>query len=229
MSKLRYIVMKEKDGNKAIANKFKKWLQVIVKLNNGNFTFAIPITRLTSIKSLSKNETAAEQFALYISQKVQQKMNEVECSEQFSIEEWSTHLNLMSDAIAQMEGYLAAPTYEKKQILWEFLRQIDSLQGDDYRNVHWTTVHFVRSGYLLKLDYALRCFIEQDFPYLVYKLAREYVECYEPSYGSGLIPDSVPMLLEVAEFWCNYYFDCSLSEKFPQEFLEIKQGGKINE
>ncbi len=59
--------MKEKDGNKAIANKIKKWLQVIVKLNNGDFTFALPITRLTSIKSQSENETAAEQFALYIS------------------------------------------------------------------------------------------------------------------------------------------------------------------
>ncbi|NET11860.1 MAG: hypothetical protein F6K08_02890 [Okeania sp. SIO1H6] len=214
--------MKQKGANKAIANKIKKWLQVIVELNHGDFTFALPITRLTSIKSLSKNETAAEQFAFYISQKVQQKMNEAECSEQFSIEEWSTHLSLMSDAIAQMEGYLAVPTYEKKQILRKFLREIDSLQGDDYRNIHWTTVHFVRSGYLLKLDYALRCFIEQNFPYWVYKLAREYVECYEPSYGSGLIPDSVPMLLEVADFWCNYYFDCSLSEKFPQEFLEIK-------
>ncbi len=94
-------------------------------------------------------------------------MNEAERSEQFSIEEWSTHLSLMSDAIAQMESYLAVPTYEKKQILRGFLREIDSLQGDDYRNVHWTTVHFVQSGYLLKLDYALRCFVKQDFPYWV--------------------------------------------------------------
>ncbi|MDY7008149.1 MAG: hypothetical protein SWX82_30525 [Cyanobacteriota bacterium] len=108
--------MNQKGAKKAIANKIKKWLQVIVKLNNGDFTFAIPITRLTSIKSLSENETAAEQFALYISQKVQQKMNEVERYEQFSIEEWSTHLNVMSDAIAQMESYLAAPTSEKKTI-----------------------------------------------------------------------------------------------------------------
>ncbi|NEO52616.1 MAG: hypothetical protein F6K54_05720 [Okeania sp. SIO3B5] len=68
--------MNQKGANKAIANKINKWLQVIVKLNNRDFTFAIPITRLTSIKSLSKNETAAEQFALYISQKIQQKMNE---------------------------------------------------------------------------------------------------------------------------------------------------------
>lgn len=59
--------MKQKGANKAIANKIKKWLQVIVELNHGDFTFALPITRLTSIKSLSKNETAAEQFALYIS------------------------------------------------------------------------------------------------------------------------------------------------------------------
>lgn len=112
--------MNQKGANKAIVNKINKWLQVIVKLNNGDFTFALPITSLTSIKSLSKNETAAEQFALYISQKVQQKMNEAERYEQFSIEEWSTHLNLMSDAIAQMEGYLAAPTYEKNNLSGDF-------------------------------------------------------------------------------------------------------------
>jgi len=55
---------------------------------------------------------------------------------------------------------------------------------------------------------------EQDFPYWAYKLAREYVERYQPQYGSGLIPESVPMLLEVAEFWCQHYFGQTLSEKF---------------
>ncbi|MDJ0555227.1 MAG: hypothetical protein QNJ68_12455 [Microcoleaceae cyanobacterium MO_207.B10] len=118
--------MSKKATDKLISNKIKKLLQVIIELQNGNFTFALPITRLTSIKSLSEKETAAEQFALYLAQKVQQQMNKAEPFEQFTQEEWSTHLSLMSDAIAQMENYLAAPTYEKKQSLWGLLTEINS-------------------------------------------------------------------------------------------------------
>ena len=215
--------MKQKGTKKAIANKIQKWLQVIGQLNNGNFICAIPINRLRSIKSLIPNETTAEQFALYLSQKVQQNMNETERYEEFTSKEWSIHLSFISDAIAKMEGYLADPTYENKQSLRGLFKRINSLQSDNYLRVHWKTIRFVRSGYLLKLDYALRCFVEQDCPDWVYKLVRVYVQSYEPSYGSGLIPSSIPMLIEVAEFWCNYYFDSSLSEKFPQEFLAIKQ------
>ncbi|MCL2934455.1 MAG: hypothetical protein MGG11_20080 [Trichodesmium sp. MAG_R03] len=215
--------MKQKNNKKAIANKIKKWLQVIGQLNNGNFILAIPTNRLRSIKSLIHNQTTAEQFALHVTQKVQQKMYETERYKEFPPQEWLTHLSFVSDAIAKMEGYLADPTDEKKQSLWELLIKINSLQSDHYFKIHWKTISCVCSGYLLKLDYALRCFVEQDCPYWAYKLARVYVGCYEPRYGSGLIPSSIPMLIEVAEFWCNYYFDCSLSQKFPQEFLAIRQ------
>lgn len=81
------------------------------------------------------------------------------------------------------------------------------------------------SGYLLKLEYALRCFLERDFPYWAYKLAREYVEGYEPRYGSGLIPKSVPMLLEVAEFWCQHYFGQPLGQRFPQALPLLERSG----
>ncbi len=97
------------------------------------------------------------------------------------------------------------------------LRDINGLQGDDYRNFRRATVRFVRSEDLLKLDYALRCFLEPDFPYWAYKLAAEYVEGYGLQSGSGIVAESVPRLLEVAEFWCQYYFTRSLSEKFPDE------------
>jgi hypothetical protein len=40
---------------------------------------------------------------------------------------------------------------------------------------------------------------------------------YTSHSGSGIVAESVPMLLEVAEFWCQYYFAQSLSEKFPSE------------
>lgn len=37
-----------------------------------------------------------------------------------------------------------------------------------------------------------------------YKLAREYVEHYAPQYGTGITLESTPILLEIAEFWCQH-------------------------
>jgi hypothetical protein len=218
------IPVKQKGNLAANAVKIKKWVEIAKQLRTEKIIFALPITRLTSIKSLCQDERAAEQFALYLSKRVQQQMNEADCPDYLSPEEWKAHKKLIADAIVQMENYLATPTYEGKQSIWGLLRQIDRLQGNDYRNLPWTTVHFVRSGYLLKLGYALRCFVEQDFPYWAYKLAREYVERYQPQYGSGLIPESVPMLLEVAEFWCQHYFGQTLSEKFPSSYPQSSFG-----
>ncbi|HCF30529.1 MAG TPA: hypothetical protein DEV81_25780 [Cyanobacteria bacterium UBA11049] len=203
-------------GAKPIATKIKKWVETAKQLRTENIIFALPITRLTSIKSLCQDEIAAEHFALYLSKQVQKQTKDASCPSNLSPSEWEIHKTLIADAIAIKERYIENPTYEGKQSLQRLLRQIDELQGDDFRNVHWTTVHFVKSGYLLKLEYAIRCFTERDFPYYAYKLAREYTESYEPRYGSGLIPESVPRLLEVAEFWCNYYFGQNLNQKFPQ-------------
>ena len=74
----------------------------------------------------------------------------------------------MNDAIALMQSYLDNPNYESRQSLRNLLRDIDGVQGDDYRNFRWTTVRFVRSGGLLKLEYALRCFVETGFSYWAY-------------------------------------------------------------
>jgi hypothetical protein len=49
-----------------------------------------------------------------------------------------------------------------------------------------------------------------------YKLAREYTELYKPESGTGLIPESAKMLLEIAEFWCQYFWGQNLAEKFPK-------------
>jgi hypothetical protein len=205
--------MKQNNQQRTIANKIKKWIKTTKEVEKTRF--AIPITRLTSIKSLCVDEIAAEKFALYITQQVQQQMNQVSCPEHFTNEEWEQQKQLVNEAIALMQSYLDSPSDESRQFLKNLLRDIDGLQGDDYRNFRWTTVRFVRSGDLLKLEYALRCFVETDFSYWAYKLAKEYVEGYGLQSGSGIIAESVPMLLEVAEFWCQYYFDRSLSEKFP--------------
>ncbi len=142
-------------------------------------------------------------------------MNQATRPEHFTSEEWEQQRELVDEAIWLMQSYLENPSYESRQSLRNLLKDIDGLQGDNYRNFRWTTVRFVRSGDLLKLEYALRCFAESEFPYWAYKLAAEYVERYGLQSGSGIVAESVPALLEVAEFWCQYYFNESLSEKFP--------------
>ncbi len=200
---------------RAIAAKIKKWVEAALELSTNYTGSALPITRLTSIKSFCNDAIAAEKFALYISKLVLQQANDAECPDNTTPEEWEIHENLMTYAIAQMESFLERPTPDRNQSLWSLLKQIDLAQGDDYRNIHWTTVHFVKSGYLLKFHYAICCFVKPQFDYYAYKLARVYTECYAPAYGTGLTPASVPMLLEVAEFWCQYYFEQSLQERFP--------------
>jgi len=214
-----------------ITTKIKKWVEAALELSSNYTGFALPITRLTSIKSLCKvdaqarsdlsSDIAAEQFALYLSKRILQQAKDAMCPDSLTKEEWDVHKSLMTHAIAQMESFLESPTPDKTQSFWGYLKQINQLQGDNYRRVHGTTIHFVRSGYLLKLEYAICCFIKPEFDYYAYRLAREYTECYAPTYGTGLTPASVPMLLEVAEFWCQYYFEQSLDEKFPMLMQEI--------
>ncbi|MDF5725197.1 MAG: hypothetical protein PUP91_33050 [Rhizonema sp. PD37] len=204
-----------------LATKIKKWVEAALELSSDYTGFALPITRLTSIKSLFHDAIAAQKFALYLSKLILQQASDAPCPDNTTPFEWEIHKSLMSDAITQMYCFQESPTSVHTQSLWSLLKQIDSHQGDDYRNVHWTSVHFVNSGYLLKFKYAICCFVKPDFNYYAYRLAREYTECYAPTYGTGLTPESVPMLLEVAEFWCQYYFEQSLDEKFSFLLQEI--------
>ena len=202
--------MPQTKEQKAVANKIKKWLKTAEETKTETRYFGLPITRLTSIKSLCKtDESSAQEFALFIIERVYQKMNEMTCPEWSSLEDWNIDKQLIDDSINQMKNYLQTPILEGKQGFRTRLREIENRQGNDIRRIHGNTIHFVRSGYLLRLEYGLRCFLDYDYPYWAYKLASKYVEKKD-----GITTESVPMLLEVAEFWCQYYFGESLTEKF---------------
>jgi hypothetical protein len=51
--------MNQKIKPAAIAAKIKKWVAAAQKLQTENITFALPMTRLTSIKSLCQDEREA--------------------------------------------------------------------------------------------------------------------------------------------------------------------------
>jgi hypothetical protein len=61
---------------------------------------------------------------------------------------------------------------------------------------------------------------------LGYELAKHYAERYNPSYGTGLIPESAPLLEDIANFWCGYYFGQTL-EQWKDHKGEIKIKNEI--
>ena len=104
--------MKQNKQQLAIAKKIKKWIQATQEVEKARF--AIPITRLTSIKSLCVDEVAAEKFALYIARLVKQQMERANCPEHFSREEWTQQKQLVDEALSLMQSYLESPSYESR-------------------------------------------------------------------------------------------------------------------
>jgi hypothetical protein len=45
----------------------------------------------------------------------------------------------------------------------------------------------------------------EDAGFWAYHAARAYAERYDPQYGTGLIPESAPMMEEIVRFWSEYY------------------------
>ncbi|EKV03370.1 hypothetical protein Lepto7375DRAFT_5665 [Leptolyngbya sp. PCC 7375] len=45
-----------------------------------------------------------------------------------------------------------------------------------------------------------------------YQISRNYAERYNARYGSGLIPESAVLVEDIANFWCQHYFDLPLDE-----------------
>jgi regulation of enolase protein 1 (concanavalin A-like superfamily) len=84
--------MVDKAKGKAIATKIKKWLEAVRELNEGKSRYAISITRLTSIKSFCQDESASQQFALFMAKRIQAHMLASSRPEHHSPEEWQTFL-----------------------------------------------------------------------------------------------------------------------------------------
>jgi hypothetical protein len=57
---------------------------------------------------------------------------------------------------------------------------------------------------------AIHCALAEDTTvagHWAYQAARDYAEQYNPHYGTGLIPESAPLVAVIAEFWRAQYFD----------------------
>ena len=193
----------------AVVPKIRRFAKIAEELRRGK---DFSITRLTTIKSLCNEPDTSAHFVLHFSKLAQKKMESQDCPNYVSPKKWLQYKNLVSEAIIHMENYLEERSNENESILRDLLHKIQELQNE-YDNQRWGPVRIIESNEALLVEYALRCIMSpSDSSYWSYLVAREYAERYDPSYGTGLIPESAPMVKEIADFWCNYYLGKPLNE-----------------
>jgi hypothetical protein len=170
------------------------------------------ITRLTTIKSLCEDPEAAAQFGVHLAVLTQAKMSRRDCPDHLDSTTWTRFQELAADAIGQMENYLAEQTGDKAASLRDVLSALEGAQNR-YEYLEWGPVRIIESSELFLIETAVRCILSPtDSAYWGYRVAREYAERYDPRYGTGLIPESAPMVQEIAEFWCRYHFEKPLNQ-----------------
>ncbi len=79
-------------------------------------------------------------------------------------------------------------------------------EQNEYRTIYGGPVRIIRSKDLLVAEEALRAILRPaEAPTWLYQAARDYSERYNARYGTGLIPESAPMVEEIAGFWRKHY------------------------
>lgn len=199
----------QKSSVSQIAPKIHRLVNVATELQQGNF---FNITRLTTLKSLCEDPKDAAQFALHIAKLTYRKMQDKACPSHLEPEKWEYCKQVVDEAIRRMERYLEGSTEEKRDLVRAWLSDVRAFQ-DRYEKQAWGPVRIIESKDVLIIEQALSCLLQPtasaDWGY---RIARQYAERYNSRYGTGLIPESAPMVEDIADFWCQYHLGKSLRE-----------------
>lgn len=155
-----------------------------------------PITRLTILKGLCQDPKAAEAFAQFLIRQVRKKMQEKQSEQRYRA--------LVNRAVRELGPYLEHPTEDRRERLWSLVHEMEAEQNE-YRNISWGSARIIKSTELLVAETSLRSILRTDeASHRLYQAARDYAERYDPRYGTGLIPESAPMVEDIAKFWRKF-------------------------
>jgi len=155
-----------------------KLILIISDLKNKKYH---EITRLTIFKGPCKDPDRARRFAEYLAMKSFDKISNTE------------EKDLKDLALRGIKAMKNSDT--------RILHEIKEYQNE-YRNTRWAIVRSIISNELLIIEEAIEIHIDDtQIPEKCYKIARSYCETYNPSYGTGLTPDSIEHVEDVYAFW----------------------------
>jgi hypothetical protein len=187
---------------KAVLSRVRKLAQIARDLSEGaDFS----ITRLTILKSLCEDPEVAAHFAVYLAKHTSRRINEMSSPLHLSNSEWRMHNEILERAVERLQSYVERPADPKREELRELLRELESV-NDEYESIPYGMVRIIRDKNVLIVEHAVQCVLSPfSAPSQAYHLARNYAERYDPRYGTGLIPDSAPLVMDIVDFWCDYY------------------------
>ncbi len=176
-----------KQFSKEDSRRLQKLEESLRELKNGTQTY-YPITKLTSIKSLCKNQLVLRLYCIYLSVQVLKHPGKL------PIDVSKKKVKLIINNL----GNRSIGTDEARGLLYK----IRNCQNHT-KTIGWNTVRIIDSNETLVLEHLLQALLSpMDIaPKYAYDATRTYVEMYNAHYGTGLIVDSIPMFEKVIKFW----------------------------
>ncbi len=175
-------------------NQVRKLSKLAEALRQGN---KFHVTRLTIVKSLCAEPEAATTFALFLAQKIQKKMRQKNYPQQFR--------ELVDRAVNELTPYLADPTEERQARLSSLNEEMRSEQKA-YMKSGWNVGRMLKHKDLVLVEECVRSVLSSsEAPFWAYHASKDYAVCFDARYGFGLIPNSAPMVEEIAGFWRDYF------------------------
>ena len=184
-----------------IALKARKLAQMAAKLRQGEH---FPITRLTIIKRLCQKPAVAARFVTHLARLTLNRVNEGQGRTRQPLNaDADRRRELMTEAVGVLEQSLnsrAASVRERLLKLFGKMRQ----EQNEHKKIPFGTLRLIRDWDLLLIEHAVQCVRQPNqSPYWAYQTARNYAERYSSKYGNGLIPDSAPLVQDIADFWAG--------------------------
>jgi hypothetical protein len=196
-------------GSSNRASKVRQLARIAQELRTGSH---FSVTRLSIVKGFCKEPEAANRFVVHLAKLTQTKMKKGSWGGHASSGTRMRYKSLAGQAVSEMEGYLGEQTTEKSALLEKVLSKVQGVQTKRKR-MKWGSARIIESTELLLVENALRCVLfPHQSTYWGYQVAKGYAERYDSQYGNGLIPKSARMVEDIADFWCEYFFEVPLNQ-----------------
>ena len=90
---------------------------------------------------------------------------------------------------------------ETRAALFTAVRKLADMQSH-VTHIGWNSVREIEYADALIVETAGQCMLDSsNSGYWAYQLARSYAERFDTHYGTGLIPESAPLVNDIAAFW----------------------------
>lgn len=184
--------------------KIQKLAQIAEKLRKGRSRLSS--SRIITVKYLCNDLITATTFSLHFSKRALNRTDSNFSPIYFDENTYQKNKKVISSAILVIEDFLKDQNrceiiYKIRELLCQ-IKEIESKYEGQIRSSGENVIF--KETFIV--GYTLECvLLPFNASYFAYQVAREYCEQYNEDYGIGLIPESAPMVDEIANFFRNYY------------------------